>query len=170
MLHRIRAIRSMVGTPNASMQWRWMRCPGPLTHAALDSIDHCLCGKVEPQTHKSKLGGCRWSHLGRRVVRPDTSAARERLLNPVPSHCRCKSSPTSWPVAGAIKATMPVPSVSLPVIKMYMAFQFIYSTTSIYCLEFILRVPLGTITKKLKRRRELFALWMLVQQTFLCYI
>lgn len=53
---RICVIQSMVGTPNASIQEKY-EMSGSITHTPPNSIVHCLCPKVEPQTYKSKVGG-----------------------------------------------------------------------------------------------------------------
>lgn len=53
---------------------------------------------------------------------------------------------------------MPVPSMSLHVIKIYMAFEFICLGTFIHCSEFIFLCPLGTIINTLERRRKFFQL------------
>lgn len=45
---------SMVGTPHAPVQ-QSCEMSGPLSHAAPDSIVHCLCPELEPQTFKSKV-------------------------------------------------------------------------------------------------------------------
>lgn len=52
--HRICVIQSMVGTPNASIQEKY-EMSGSITHTPPNSIVHCLCPKVEPQTYKSKV-------------------------------------------------------------------------------------------------------------------
>lgn len=68
--HRICVIQSMVGTPNASIQEKY-EMSGSITHTPPNSIVHCLCPKVEPQTYKSKV----WEGGG--GVRDDVISAGE---------------------------------------------------------------------------------------------
>lgn len=49
---------------------------------------------------------------------------------------------------------MPVPSMSLHVIKMHMAFQFICLATLIYTFEFIFLFPLGTVANTVQLKGE----------------
>lgn len=68
---------------------------------------------------------------------------------------------------------MPVPSMSLHVIKMHMAFQFICLATFIYTFEFIFLFPLGTVTNTVQLKGEEGVFFQLavvdVQQTLVHY-
>lgn len=114
---------------------RAMRCPGllvTLLHTQW-SIVSALKWNLKPISQRWGLtdevisAGELLSHT------PSWSGNSSWILFP-----HCKSSQTSWSAAGVIKETMPVPSMSLHVIKMYLASGFIYSAAFIYCLEFII--------------------------------